>query len=244
MEFVAGVSHELCTPLAVIGSAAENIVDGVVEGSEQVRQYGTIIREQARRLERLVEEVLLFAAGRFGKARYEVRTIELAPVLEESLRASEAMLRDSGFTVMKEISSELPPVVTDPDALSKCLENLISNAMKYSGENRWVSVRAEVAPDPLLHEVRISIEDKGIGISPSDLPHVFDPFYRGLGVRDGQVRGVGLGLYLVKRMMEAMDGGVSVSSKAGRGSVFTLHLPIYDSPERRESDAAPVAAKA
>jgi signal transduction histidine kinase len=154
------------------------------------------------------------------------------------------MLRDSGFTVMKEISSELPPVVTDPDALSKCLENLISNAMKYSGENRWVSVRAEVAPDPLLHEVRISIEDKGIGISPSDLPHVFDPFYRGLGVRDGQVRGVGLGLYLVKRMMEAMDGGVSVSSKAGRGSVFTLHLPIYDSPERRESDAAPVAAKA
>jgi signal transduction histidine kinase len=244
MEFVAGVSHELCTPLAVINSAAENIVDGVVQGSEQIRQYGTIIREQGRRLERLVDEVLLFAAGRFGKAGYDLRPTELAPLLEQSLEASEAMLRDSGFTVTKEISPELPLVITDPEALSKCLENLISNAMKYSAENRWLGVHAELAPDPLLREVRISVEDKGIGISASDLPHVFEPFYRGIGVRDGQVRGVGLGLYLVKRTMEAMGGGVSVSSKPGKGSVFTLHLPVCDSPERLEAEASAEVAKA
>jgi signal transduction histidine kinase len=244
MEFVAGVSHELCTPLAVINSAAENIVDGVVEGPEQITQYGTIIREQGRRLERLVDEVLLFAAGRFGKAGYDLRPIELAPVLEQTLAASEAMLRDSGFTVVNEISSELPLVMTDPEALGKCVENLVSNAIKYSGENRWVSVRAEFAPDPLPPEVRISVEDRGIGISSSDLPHVFEPFYRGQGVRDGQVRGVGLGLYLVKRTMEAMGGGVSVSSKPGKGSLFTLHLPVSESSERRETDAAAEIAKA
>jgi signal transduction histidine kinase len=238
MEFVAGVSHELCTPLAVINSAAENIVDGVVEGAAQVREYGTMIREQGRRLERLVDEVLLFAAGRFGKSGYDLRPTEVVPVLEQSLAASEAMLRDAGFTFQKEISPELPPVIADPEALSKCVENLISNAMKYSGENRWVSLRAVCAPDHGSPEVCISVADRGIGISPADLPHVFEPFYRAQDVRDGEVRGVGLGLYLVKRMMEAMGGSVSVSSKVAQGSVFSLHFPVFDSSEPHQADAA------
>ena len=236
MEFVAGVSHELCTPLAVINSAAENIVDGVVEGPAQVQEYGTIIREQGRRLERLVDEVLLFAAGRFGRVGYDLRPTEIGPVLEQSLAASEAMLRDSGFTVQKEINPQLPFVIADPEALSKCLDNLISNAMKYSGENRWVALRAICAPDRGTPEVHISVEDRGIGISPADLPHVFEPFYRAQGVRDGQVRGVGLGLYLVKRMMEAMGGRVSVSSKPSKGSIFTLCFPVFDSAEPSNPD--------
>jgi signal transduction histidine kinase len=231
MEFVAGVSHELCTPLAVINSAAENIVDGVVEGAEQVQEYGTIIREQGRRLERLVDEVLLFAAGRVGRFGYDLRPTEVVPILEQSLSASEAMLRDEGFVFQKEISPELPPVVADPEALGKCVENLISNAMKYSGQNRWVALRAGSVLNEGSAEVQISVEDKGIGISPADLTHVFEPFYRAESVRDGQVRGVGLGLYLVRRMMEAMGGRVSVSSKLSKGSIFTLHFPVFDSVE-------------
>jgi signal transduction histidine kinase len=237
MEFVAGVSHELCTPLAVINSAAENIVDGVVEGTAQVQEYGTIIREQGRRLERLVDEVLLFAAGRVGRLGYDLRPTEVVPILEQSLSASEAMLRDEGFTFHKEISSQLPFVIADPEALGKCVENLISNAMKYSSTNRWVALRAGGVLNQGSPEVQISIEDKGIGISPADLPHVFEPFYRSQSVRDGQIRGVGLGLYLVKCMMEAMGGGVSVSSKVSQGSIFTLHFPVFDSAEPRHSPA-------
>jgi signal transduction histidine kinase len=237
MEFVAGVSHELCTPLAVINSAAENIVDGVVEGTVQVQEYGTIIREQGRRLERLVDEVLLFAAGRVGRLGYDLRPTEVVPILEQSLSASEAMLRDEGFMFHKEISPELPFVVADPEALGKCVENLISNAMKYSGQNRWVALRAGCASNQGSPDVQISVEDKGIGISPADLPHVFEPFYRAECVRDSQVRGVGLGLYLVKRMMEAMGGGVSVSSKLSQGSIFTLHFPLFDSAEPRHPPA-------
>jgi signal transduction histidine kinase len=240
MEFVAGVSHELCTPLAVINSAAENIVDGVVEGAAQVQQYGAMIREQGRRLERLVDEVLLFAAGRFGRSGYDLRPTEVVPILEQSLTASEAMLRDAGFTFQKEISPQLPFVIADSEALSKCVENLVSNAMKYSGENRWVALRAACATRQGLPEVQISVEDRGIGISPADLLHVFEPFYRAQSVRDGQIRGVGLGLYLVKRMMEAMGGHVSVSSRPFKGSVFTLHLPVFDSAEANHSDAAKV----
>ena len=134
MEFVAGVSHELCTPLAVINSAAENIVDGVVEGPAQIQQYGTMIREQGRRLERLVDEVLLFAAGRFGRSGYDLRPTAVVPILEQILAAPEAMLRDAGFTFEKEISPQLPLVIVDSEALGKCVENLVSNAMKYSGE--------------------------------------------------------------------------------------------------------------
>jgi signal transduction histidine kinase len=242
MEFVAGVSHELCTPLAVINSAAENIVDGVVEGTSQVQAYGAIIREQGRRLERLVDEVLLFAAGRVGRLGYDLRPTEIVPMLEQSLAASEAMLRDEGFTFHKEISRQLPFAIADPEALGKCVENLISNAMKYSAENRWVALRAGCVLNQGSPEVQISVEDKGIGISPADLPHVFEPFYRAESVRDGQVRGVGLGLYLVKRMMEAMGGRVSVSSKLSKGSIFTLHLPAFDSAEPHHPDAVKVEA--
>ena len=158
-------------------------------------------------------------------------------MLEQSLSASEAMLRDEGFTFHKEISPQLPFVVADPEALGKCVENLISNAMKYSGENRWVALRAGCVLNQGSPEVQISIEDKGIGISPADLPHVFEPFYRAESVRDGQIRGVGLGLYLVKRMMEAMGGGVSLSSKLSKGSVFTLHFPVFDSAEPHHPSA-------
>jgi signal transduction histidine kinase len=246
MEFVAGVSHELCTPLAVINSAAENIVDGVVEGPAQVQEYGAMIREQGRRLERLVDEVLLFAAGRFGKAGYDLRPTEIAPLLEQTLAGSETMLRDAGFTFDKAIDPELPFVVADAEALSKCVENLVSNAMKYSGENRWIRLRATYSARGVSPEVRIGVEDKGMGISAADLPHVFEPFFRGQDAREGQIRGVGLGLYLVKRMMEAMGGGVSVSSKPTQGSVFTLHLAALPTVETQHEEQAikPGVAKA
>jgi len=245
MEFVAGVSHELCTPLAVINSAAENIVDGVVEGPAQVQEYGSMIREQGRRLERLVDEVLLFAAGRFGKSGYDLKPTEIAPLLEQTLAVSETMLRDAGFTFEKKIDPQLPLVIADAEALSKCVENLVSNAMKYSGENRSIRLHASYAAWGVSPEVRISVEDKGMGISAADLPHVFEPFFRGQDAREGQIRGVGLGLYLVKRMMEAMGGGVSVSSKPSEGSVFTLHLPAAIVAEtQREEAIKPGIAKA
>src|SRR5690348_14008396 len=155
------------------------------------------------------------------------------------------MLRDAGFELQKQIEAALPPVSTDAEALSKCMENLISNAMKYSGENRWMALQDDCVQGQGSAEVRISVADRGMGISPADLPHIFEPFYRAEGVRDGQIRGVGLGLYLVKRMLEAMGGRVTVSSRIGKGSVFTLHLPLAQATEAHHADAAkPMVAKA
>jgi signal transduction histidine kinase len=142
------------------------------------------------------------------------------------------MLRAAGFAVEEEISADLPLVVADPGAVSKCVENLVSNAVKYAGEKRWLAVRARLAPAAPADsqpEVQISVEDKGMGIPAADLPSIFEPFYRVQAVRDGQIRGVGLGLYLVKRLMEGMGGRVSVSSELGRGTYFILHFPTANS---------------
>jgi signal transduction histidine kinase len=226
MEFVAGVSHELCTPLAVINSAVENLADGVVDNPRQIQEYAGILKDQGGRLERLLDQVLLFASGKFERSEYELRPIEIGPIVEQSIATSEPMLRDAGFEVEKAIGNHLPAVIADPQAVSKCLENLISNAIKYADEKHWLGVRAVAVNGNENAELQVSVEDKGMGIPAEDLAHIFEPFYRVQAARDGQIRGVGLGLHLVKRMMEGMSGGISVTSEVGRGTRFVLHFPI------------------
>jgi signal transduction histidine kinase len=229
MEFVAGVSHELCTPLAVINSAAENLVDGVVDTPEQMREYGGIIRDQGRRLERQVDGVLLFTAGRFGLSGYQMTPLDIAPIIEQCLITAEPTLRDAGFTLERDIAPGLPLVLADPSAVLSCIENLMNNAIKYANSNRWMAVRARAVLADSKTEVRIVVEDKGTGIPSADLPHILEPFYRVQSARDNQIRGVGLGLHLVKRMMEDMGGRVSVSSELGRGTEVVLHFSVAGS---------------
>jgi two-component system sensor histidine kinase ResE len=222
--------------LAVINTAAENLADGVVDNAEQMQEYGGLIRAQGQRLGRLVDEVLLFTAGRFGLSGYDLEPVEVAPIVTQSLSTSETSLRDAGFTVSKEVDDQLPPIVADPSAVITCIENLVSNAIKYSNSSKWIAIRAYEASAESKPEVRIGVEDKGIGISSADLAHIFEPFYRVQSVRDNQIRGVGLGLYLVKRMMEDMGGRVSVTSALGRGTVVVLHFPVADVADQAEKN--------
>ena len=238
MEFVAGVSHELCTPLAVINTAAENLADGVVENAAQMQEYGGLIRAQGHRLGRLVDEVLLFTAGRFGLSGYDLEPVDVASIVTQSLSTAETNLHDAGFTVSKEFDDQLPPIVADPSAVITCIENLVSNAIKYSNSSKWIAIRAYNASAGSKLEVRIGVEDKGIGISSADLAHIFEPFYRVQTVRDNQIRGVGLGLYLVKRMMEDMGGRVTVTSELGRGTAVILHFPVADLADQTERNGS------
>jgi signal transduction histidine kinase len=128
-------------------------------------------------------------------------------------------------------------VVGDAAALRSAVENLIANAVKYGGADRWVGIRAEKTSRRPL-EVRITIEDHGPGIPSSDLPHIFEPFYRGKGVVARQVRGNGLGLALVQRLVAAHGGRMSVSTRASSGSAFTIHLPAADPDGEAFSAAA------
>jgi len=228
MEFVASVSHELRTPLAVLSSAADNIADGLIEEKGALRKYGVILQKQSRNMGKLVDQILLFASTEDHKNRYMLRPIQVAPIIDSILNGTEALVQGAGFQVDRDIDPDLPFVLGDVSGISQCLENLIGNAVKYGGEDRRIVIRASVAPleRESGREVRISVADRGIGIDPSELTRIFDPFYRSPRVAAAQIHGTGLGLSLAKRIADAMGGKLSVVSELSLGSTFTLHLQI------------------
>jgi signal transduction histidine kinase len=148
-----------------------------------------------------------------------------------SLEAStRELIQGSGFALERHIEPGLPQVMGDLAAITQCLQNLIGNAVKYGGESRWIGLRAFVAPAEhyMGQELRISVSDRGIGIDRSDLPHIFEPFYRSPRVNAMQIHGTGLGLSLATRIAETLGGRLSVVSEISVGSTFTLHLPIVE----------------
>jgi signal transduction histidine kinase len=223
IEFVAGVSHELRTPVAVICSAADNLAEGFVGTKDQVKEYGALIRNEGRRLAGMIEQILRFAAGQSRPARYAVEPVPVSEAVGRVVANISALPEAEGFTVEREIDADLPPVQADPAALNHCLENLILNALKYGGEKRWARVRASTVDGG--SRVRIGVEDRGEGIDPADLPHIFEPFYRGKSAQSAQIHGTGLGLSLARDIAEGMGGHLQASSEPGRGSTFTLELP-------------------
>jgi len=242
MEFVASVSHELRTPLAVISSAADNIADGLVGGKDQLKRYGSAIQNQCRQITELVNQILLFASTKDRKNRYTLRPLQVSQIIDAVLDNTAELVRGAGFVIEHRIESGLPFVMGDLSALSQCLQNLIVNAVKYSGESRWIGIQAFVhdSEERSSKEIRITVQDRGMGIDRLEIPHIFEPFYRGAAVTAAQIHGTGLGLSLAKSFAEAMGGTLSVVSELAVGCVFTLHLPIV---EKQESEMASVTSK-
>jgi len=225
MQFIASVSHELRTPLTALYSAGENLADGVVKEEAQLRSYGAIITTQARQLTLLVDQILDFSATVQRPRHYTMRPLEVKQIVDFALQNVRAAIHEAGFTVQLDIASDLPPVRGDLNALASCIQNLLLNAVKYSGKSRWVRVSAQQVPVRNGFEVNISVEDREIGIAPSELAQIFKPFYRSSQVKKAQIHGTVLGLALAKGIVEAMGGRLTVKSALGTGSIFTLHLP-------------------
>jgi len=238
MEFVAGVSHELRTPLAVICSAAENLADGVIDNRDQIKRYGGLIRDEGRRLTGMVEQVLEFAGAQSGRKNYELRTTDLSQVIEDAVTACHMQIAEGDFEIERKIAPHLPLIKADAAALGRAIQNLLSNAMKYHGDSRWIGVSAEPVKTSAGEEVQVRVSDRGLGIAPSEQERIFEPFYRGGDVMAAQIRGNGLGLSLVKHIIAAHGGRVSVESNAGQGSVFILRLPVLAVAESQIETAA------
>jgi len=224
LEFVAGVSHELRTPVAVIRSAAENLSQGVVGSGDRVKQYGQAIESEARRLGDMVERVLQYAGIASGVGFASRMPLAPAEIIDSAIDA--AVQATGGAQVERTIAADLPRVVGDPAALRSAVENLISNAVKYGGAERWVGVRAERGGTKRQPEVLFTVEDHGPGIPSEELPHIFGAFYRGQNAAAAQIQGNGLGLALVRQIVSAHGGRVTVASRPGAGSAFTIHLPV------------------
>jgi signal transduction histidine kinase len=220
--------------VSVIGTAASNLADGVVADPARVRKYGETIQGESRRLAETVERVLQLAGIAAGSAARAKAPVSVAEIVSQSIAACRPEIDGRGVTVELSLPDALPPVQGDPGALRSALQNLISNAVKYGGEARWVRVsaapmtgskpRRDGAAQAASH-VAISVADRGLGITADDRRHIFEPFYRGREAVSRQIQGSGLGLNLVARIAEAHGGKVEVTSEPGKGSTFTLVLP-------------------
>lgn len=221
VDFVSSVSHEFRTPLAVIYSAGENLADGVAKDERQVARYGTLIKAEGKKLGGMVEQILNFAGANSGRRKYNFVEVSIDEVIAGAVDECRPLLDEKGIDIETHISTSLPSVKGDEAALSQAVQNLIINSIKYCNGEPWVRVGAENGGG----NVKIEVEDRGIGISPGDLRQVFEPFYRSKSVVDAQIHGNGLGLSLVKQIAEAHGGRAFASSEIGKGSVFTIELP-------------------
>lgn len=223
MEFVAAVTHELRTPVAVIHSAAGNLADGVVSDPSRVRRYGTTIQGEARRLGETVERVLQLAGLGSGRP-LPMDPLSAADLVRGAVADLSGDASKAGVDITLDIAPALPTILGDAGTLRAAVVNLVGNAIKYAGSDRWVRVSAlEVtAPAPA---VRIVVEDHGPGLDAAEQQRVFEPFFRGRDAVANQVQGSGLGLSLVRRIAEAHGGRVELQSAPGRGSTFTMSLP-------------------
>jgi signal transduction histidine kinase len=214
MEFVAGITHELNTPLAALTSAGQNLADGIIATPEQVARYGSMIVKESRRLTNMVAQVLDFAGLVSARAPRALELVAIPDLIEEACRFVDGVQLDV------DVAADLPPIAADGDALARAVQNLVANAVKY-GDGKWVGIRAAAEKQG----VAISVDDRGKGIDPRDLPHLFEPFFRGAATAD-RVRGSGLGLTLVRQIAVNHGGRVTVERRRGGGSSFTIHLPV------------------
>jgi signal transduction histidine kinase len=221
-QFAASVSHELKTPLTAIRMFAETVRLGRLKDEAARAEYLDTIINESERLSRLLNNVLDLSRIEQGRKLYHPRPQPLAPILRAAARTMDYPLKQQGFALDVAIDESLPDVLVDADALEQALLNLIGNAIKYSGGARAIGL--ELVRDGGWAVVRVS--DHGVGIAPADRQRIFEKFYRAPTPENRQVPGTGLGLALVAHFVKEHGGRVEVASEPGRGSAFSLYLPL------------------
>ena len=221
-DFVSTVSHKFKSPLTSIRQLAEMLQSGRVPSEERRQQYYDVLLEQSERLALLTDNILSLAKIEEGRAEFAFETTDISALLTKVVSSFRERVRHEGFDIEFKVEGPIPLVAVDRTALSQAITNLIDNAIKYSGDSRKVVVGASV--EELF--VAIAVKDFGVGIKKEDIDRVFERFFRGGDELTRTVKGSGLGLTLVKEIVEAHRGRVQVESEPGKGSVFSIRLPL------------------
>ncbi|MCK4659537.1 MAG: HAMP domain-containing histidine kinase [Phycisphaerae bacterium] len=235
-EFVADVSHELKTPLALIQMFGETLLEGRVRSEGKKQEYYEIITRESKRLTHLINNILDFARIDSGKKIYKLQRVRMETIARNVYEVYRHELDRKGFEHELIVADGLPEIEADPDSIAQVLLNLISNAIKYSENERHLEVE-------LSHETRrgrrgvlISMRDRGIGISPEDRAYLFDGFFRAQDDKVRKQRGAGLGLSLTRDIVEAHGGFVEVESRLIKGTTFHVFLPACREPHKEETN--------
>jgi len=220
-DFVATVSHELRTPLTGIRAMSELLKDDRVPDDRTRRQYYATLHRESERLGRMIENILDFSKIEAGLKEYRRAPTDPADLTRETATRFQEWTADKGFKLDIRIGEELPAADLDAEAISRALLNVLDNAAKYSGNAREIEVSLRAERATLVWEIR----DHGLGISPDDLPRVFDKFFRSRRNPEAPVRGSGIGLTIVKHIIEAHGGTVLINSREGQGTIVTITIP-------------------
>ena len=230
-QFVASVSHELRTPLTAIRMFAETLqMDRPLSPAARAEYLSTIINE-SNRLTRLIDNVLDFSRIEAGGRSYYFETASLPCLVRQTAETMEYPLSQGGFDLAMTIDEDVPAVRVDADALQQALLNLMSNAMKYSGDSRRIDLTLERTDA----HATVSVTDYGAGIAAKDHAQIFKRYYRVSTPENARIAGAGLGLAVVEHIVKAHRGSVKVASAVGRGSTFTIYLPLGDAAQEHHS---------
>jgi signal transduction histidine kinase len=221
-DFVSNVSHELRTPLSLIRLYAETLEMGRLKSPDKYQEYYSIIRKESERLSALINNILDFSRIEAGRKEYDFRQTDMRELVRNTLESYRYQIEQSGFAFEEKIAEDVPPLSVDREAMARSLLNLVNNALKYSQDQKYIGVN-------LFRDngsVKLEVVDHGIGIPQVEQQKIFDKFYRVGDPLVHNTKGSGLGLSLVRHIVEAHGGEVSVDSVPGRGSKFTINLPV------------------
>ncbi len=233
-DFVSNVSHELRTPLALIRLYAETLELGRITTPEKKQQYYRIIRKESERLTALINNILDFSRIEAGRKEYEFRKTDIAELVRNTLDSYRYQIEQQGFAFEESIDSNLPAVPVDREAIARALVNLVNNALKYSSDEKFLGVK-------LYREnglVKLEVADHGIGIERRDQSKIFEKFYRAGDPLVHNTKGSGLGLSLVRHITHAHGGEIAVESTPGKGTKFTLSLPLSSATQQPANSPA------
>jgi two-component system phosphate regulon sensor histidine kinase PhoR len=219
-EFVANVSHELKTPLTSIKGFVETLLEGALTDKENSRTFLEIIKEHSERLEVIINDLLELSHIESKEIKLEMEKINMSNLTGEIIKEFKSQLNKKNISVHNKLSAEVEAKV-DKEKIRRILMNLIDNAIKFNKEGGHINIYGEIFDK----EIRIIIEDSGIGIPQKDIGRIFERFYRVDKARSRQLGGSGLGLSIVKHLVELHGGGVGVESTEGAGSKFWFNLP-------------------
>ncbi|HJN76920.1 MAG TPA: HAMP domain-containing sensor histidine kinase [Myxococcota bacterium] len=225
-DFAANVSHELRSPITQIRIKGESLQFGLVDSQEDLQDHYDAIVRESERLSRLVDNVLDFAAIERGAKTYTMRAEDLGETVRQAVESARFSMETRDMKMDIDVPDSLPVVMHDPEAIAQVVHNLISNAAKYGKKGGWIGVRGWVGSD----EAHVAVSDKGIGIRQEEIPLLFEHFFRSSDPDARRQKGTGIGLTIVRYIMDAHSGRVEVTSVPGQGSTFTLHFPLRPQP--------------
>jgi len=232
-DFVSNVSHELRTPLALIRLYAETLEMGRISSLGKQHEYYEIIRKESERLTSLINNILDFSRIESGKKEYNFRETNVADLVRSTLESYRFEIEQNGFQFEQKIDSDVPPLLVDREAIARSLLNLVNNALKYSLTEKYIGIKLYRINDA----VNLEVIDHGIGIPAKEQPKIFEKFYRVGDPLVHNTKGSGLGLSLVCHIVQAHGGEVAVESAPGKGSKFTITLPMQHSGFQQVSEA-------